>query len=267
MSSELVTVRDVARAWPVVALAGLLDGDAAVPDSLPPLTHWLHFLPPVGQAEIGADGHPLLSGELARFVGYRRMWASARVTFNAPIPIGADLSRRSRIKDIQEKNGRSGPLTFVTHSHEIAQGNRVLLCEEQHIVYRKPAAEMQPAVRGATAPEGDWQRKVVPDETTLMRFSALTYNAHRIHYDRDYACEAEGYPDLVVQGPLTAILLMDLFRRAHPQRLPRSFSFVARKALFVNPPVTLHGALVEGGAELLAANEMGEIAMSAQIEA
>lgn len=267
MALELTTVRDVARAWPAGALAGLLGEDSAVPASLPPLTHWLHFLPQVNQAEIGADGHPVLSGELARFVGFRRMWASGRVTFNSPIPIGADLSRRSRIKDVQEKNGRSGQLTFVTHLHEIAQGDRVLLSEEQHIVYRKPVAEIQPAARGTSAPEGDWQRSFVPDEITLMRFSALTYNAHRIHYDRDYACAVEGYPDLVVQGPLTAILLMDLFRRTYPQRQPRGFSFVARKALFVNQPMTLHGTLVEDGAHLWAADETGEIAMSAQIEA
>lgn len=271
MPAEHETLRhDHARAWPVQALQGLIGGADAAPGEMPPLAHWLLFLPCAPQSGIGPDGHPAPAGALAPYLGQRRMWASSQVSFVAPVPVGAALTQGSRIAEVREKNGRSGPLTFVTHAHEIRHDGRTLLREQQHIVYRAPSAgapapETGTPETGTPAPEGVWQRRLSPDETLLMRFSALTYNAHRIHYDRDYARAVEGYPDLVVQGPLTAMLLMDLFRRENPQTVPRGFSFLARKALYVNRPLTLHGAPSDTGARLWAADDGGALAMSAEI--
>jgi 3-methylfumaryl-CoA hydratase len=234
------TLEDVASAVPLAGLAALLDH--VVPPwpegDVPPLGHWLYFLNRARQSEIDIDGHPKRGGFLPPIELPRRMWAGSRIEFLAPIAVGAAMTRRSTIAGIEAKTGASGEMIFLTVHHEIATGGRVAVREEQDVVFRaapsgeaaKPAAE-----KPMQAPEHS--RTLTPDITQLFRFSALTFNAHRIHYDRDYARDTEAYPGLVVQGPYTAMLLMDLALRHGAQ--PAKFSFRARKPHFEGRPLTL----------------------------
>jgi 3-methylfumaryl-CoA hydratase len=205
---------------PARALGALLD--VPVPDldrgeGLPLLWHWVYLLDRPAQAELGPDGHPL-RGTIAAFPGQgrRRMWAGGRVCASGPLRCGELATKRSRVLSIQEKRGRSGPLTFIVVEHQILQRDRVVVDEQQDIVYREaasPAAQRPPppqegqAVRPA---DGAWAIDITP--TLLFRFSALTYNAHRIHYDRDYARDVEGYPGLLTHGPLQALAMAEAAR-------------------------------------------------------
>jgi 3-methylfumaryl-CoA hydratase len=201
------------------ALLGVRVPDLARGEGLPLLWHWVYLLDRPAQAEIGPDGHPL-SGTIAAFpgMGRRRMWAGGRVRTNGPLRCGDLATKRSRVLSIQEKQGRSGPLTFIMVGHQILQRDHVVIDEQQDIVYREAASlagelpalpEEDPAARPA---DGEWAIEVSP--TLLFRFSALTYNAHRIHYDRDYARRVEGYPGLLTHGPLQALAMAEAARAA-----------------------------------------------------
>ena len=265
------TLADVASPGAYARLAGLLDhrtppwraGEA------PLLGHWLNFLPDALQSEIGEDGHPRRGGVLPPVVLPRRMWAGSRLSFPGAIPLGASIERRSTIRDVQPKSGRSGEMVFVTVVHEVWAGGVLTVVEEQDIVYReapKPeAASPQPVAAAEAGPAVDWSRTVTPDPVLLFRYSALTYNGHRIHYDRDFCRDAEGYPGLVVHGPLIATLLMDHYLCRHPGAWVKGFSFRAQSPLFDIAPFTLNGMETEGGAELWATGEDGRIAMKATV--
>jgi 3-methylfumaryl-CoA hydratase len=199
------------------ALLGVPVPDLARGEGLPLLWHWAYLLDRPAQAELGPDGHPL-RGTIAAFPGQgrRRMWAGGRVRASGPLRCGELASKRSRVLSVQEKQGRSGPLTFIAVEHRILQRDRIVVDEQQDIVYREAAS---PAGQGpAPAPEGPavrpadgaWVIEVTP--TLLFRFSALTYNAHRIHYDRDYARDVEGYPGLLTHGPLQALAMAEAAR-------------------------------------------------------
>jgi 3-methylfumaryl-CoA hydratase len=185
-------------------LAALLD-DTASPcpgDALVPGGHWLYFLPRAAQSELGIDGHPLGGSFLPPVPLPRRMWAGGRMVFHAQLRVGEAVTRRSEVQKVQTKNGRSGPIVFVTVRHEVAGPAGLAIVEEQDLGYREMPAPGQAAAPGESAPAvATWRRKVRPDATLLFRYSALTFNAHRIHYDRTYAHEVEGYPGLVVHGP------------------------------------------------------------------
>ena len=202
---------------PVQAAAATLDDtttEFVLGSPLPPLWQWFFFLPRVPQSRLGLDGHPQRGGfmppiELPRRHVCRRPHALSEAALDRPA--GA---RQSVIRDVSEKEGRTGKLAFVTVAHRIRQDGEVCIEEEQDIVYREPGALVgapEPCEL-APAPAGSWTRLITPDPTLLFRFSALTFNAHRIHYDRTYATTEEGYPGLVVHGPLTAVLLMELVR-------------------------------------------------------
>ncbi len=214
---------------PVQAAAATLDDTSTefVPGSpLPPLWQWFFFLPRVPQARLGQDGHPRRGGFMPPIELPRRMFAGARMRFLKPLRIGKPARRWSVIRDVSEKEGRTGKLAFVTVAHQIHQDGEVCIEEEQDIVYREPAAPVGAPEPGglAPAPAGSWTRMINPDPTLLFRFSSLTFNAHRIHYDRTYATTVEGYPGLVVHGPLTAVLLMELVRSMSTARcLPLPF--------------------------------------------
>lgn len=212
---------------PAQALGGLLG--VGVPDlageGLPLLWHWVYLLDRPAQAELGPDGHPLRGTTAAFAAGSRRrMWAGGRVRTSGPLRCGEPATKRSRVLSVQEKHGRSGPLTFITVEHQILQRDQAVIDEQQDIVYREavsPAGQTttpsQAGEEGKEAPavpanDGKWVIDVSP--TLLFRFSALTYNAHRIHYDRDYARQAEGYPGLVVHGPLQALAMAEAARAA-----------------------------------------------------
>jgi 3-methylfumaryl-CoA hydratase len=227
---------DLVTAAPVAALSATLDRDDPEPrpgDELPPLWHWLYFTPLARQGDIGADGHPRRGGFLPQVPLPRRMWAGGRLVFHRPLCVGEAITRDSRITDVRAKTGRSGALLFVDVRHEIANSHGLAITEEHDIVYRDPPAPGAAAPDPRRAPDdAAFAREIVPDPVLLFRYSALTFNGHRIHYDRSYVTEVEGYPGLVVHGPLIATLLLDLLRRELPRMRVQRFEFRAVRPLF-----------------------------------
>jgi 3-methylfumaryl-CoA hydratase len=259
---------DVIGAAPVKAMSATLDrGDPppAAGQVLPPLWHWLYFLPSERQSEIGADGHPKRGGFLPPVALPRRMWAGGRLQFLAPLHIGDAVRRTSRIADISSKQGRSGPLVFVRVRHEIARGDTLALTEEHDIVYREAPQAEAVAEAPPQAPTGEqFGRSITPDPVLLFRYSALTFNGHRIHYDRSYVTEVEGYPGLIVHGPLIATLLVDLLRRERPEARLSSFAFRAMGPLFDTAPFSVCGRFDDAKhATLWARGPQGPLAMQA----
>jgi len=268
------TASDEVALAPALALAATLDHDGArlahgAP--LPPLWHWIYFTPKARASEIGADGHPRRGGFLPPVTLPRRMWAGGRFDFHAPIRIGDALTRTSTIADVRRRDGRSGSLVFVTVRHEFARGGgESLLSEEHDIVYRDlPAADVVEARPPEPAPTDEsTAREVVPDPVLLFRYSALTFNGHRIHYDRSYTTGVEGYPGLIVHGPLIATLLVDEALRQRPGLVVRRFAFKAVQPLFDIHPFSLCCRFGSGaGIDLWARGHDGRLAMSAQLEA
>jgi 3-methylfumaryl-CoA hydratase len=249
---------DVADARSVARLAALLDRERApvAGDALPPLWHWIFFAPVIRPRDTGDDGHPRTGAFLPRVDGARRLWAGSRVQFLAPLRVGAALQRRTTILDAQEKRG--GELVLVTLRHQIEADGQLCIHEEQDLAYRRGAAASAPAE--VRAP-GERSLGFTPDSLLLFRYSALTGNAHRIHYDRDYATRDEGYPGLVVHAPLTATLLLE-FRYLLDAPPVASLSLRARRPLFEGAPVTLHAQRAEGGWSLWAIGPDGGVALS-----
>lgn len=226
------TIADVVTPVPIAALAATLDVDAPA-GALPPLWHWLYFLPIHRQSEIGPDGHPRRGGFLPPVPLPRRMWAGGRLEFRGALQRGDNIRRTSTIADVQLKEGRTGPLVFVLVRHEISNEQGVAIIEEHDIVYRGPA----PASPTTPAPvDAAWERTIHPGDVLLFRYSALTFNGHRIHYDRRYATEVEGYPGLVVHGPLIATLLAGLVEKPMTR-----FAFRAVSPLFDIAPFSICG--------------------------
>lgn len=256
------TRQDVAAASAAAALDGLLEPADRSTDQgvLFPTGHWLQFAPTEALSELGADGHPRLGGFLPPLTLPRRMWAGSRIEYHAPIAFGARLRRTSTIESITPKNGSTGRLCFIVLRHDLVSEDVLALSEWQTIVYREaveidrsaPAPGRPPREDGA-APEGwDWGHRRRPDEIALFRYSALTFNAHRIHYDVPYATGVEGYPGLVVQGPLLATFIVDGFLREHPGASITSFEFSARAPVFVNELLHVVGRHNDDGTERLA---------------
>ena len=225
---------DVVTAAPLAALAATLDRDAAGPGAeVPPLWHWLFFTPQPRQSEIGPDGHAKRGGFLPPVPLPRRMWAGGRLEFLQPLHVGDAIVRDSRIVKVGAKSGRSGELVFVTVRHEVSNARGIALTEEHDIVYRDMPVPGAPPPTPQSAPnDPSFSRNVIPDPVLLFRYSALTFNAHRIHYDRAYVTQVEGYPGLIVHGPLIATLLADLVRRELPDAQMRRFTFTAMRPLF-----------------------------------
>lgn len=263
---------DVATPAPLVGLAAMLDHVEPpwCPGEVPPLGHWLYFLPRALEHDIGPDGHPRRGGFLPPVDLPRRMWAGSELEFRASIAIGAAIRRKSVIADVQHKAGRSGDMVFVKVTHEISAADTIAIRDIHSIVYReapKPGGGTVPHDETEAAGPFDFQREVSPDPVLLFRYSALTFNGHRIHYDRDYCKIEEGYPGLVVHGPLTATLLMDHYLRQRPRAKVTAYRFRARRPLFDINPFTLAGIHRPGGAALFALDHSGAIAMSAELEA
>ncbi|MFP6729447.1 MAG: MaoC family dehydratase N-terminal domain-containing protein [Alphaproteobacteria bacterium] len=238
------TAEDVISPAPVSRLAATLGRYDPAPrpgDPLPPCWHWLYFLEATPRADLSPDGHARRGGFLPPSDLPRRMWAGGRLTFHKPLRVGEAARRESEILSITAKQGRSGDLLFVTVRHEISGEDGVAVTEEHDIVYRE--ASSGSAARPGEQPPNDalWRREITPDAALLFRFSALIFNAHRIHYDREYATITEGYPGLVVHGPLTAILLLDLLRDETPGRELAGFDYQALAPLFDTASFTLAG--------------------------
>ena len=262
---------DVVTAAAVDALAATLDRDdppALAGSEVPPLAHWLFFAPLARQSTLGPDGHPQRGGFLPPIALPRRMWAGGRLQFQQPLRVGDAITRSSRIAQVDAKSGRSGALAFVTASHEISSARGVAIVEEHDIVYRDAPRPDAPAATPQTAPADEtFSRRIVPDPVLLFRYSALTFNGHRIHYDRSYVTEVEGYPGLIVHGPLIATLLMDLLRRHRPSAVIKHFSFTAKSPLFDLHPFEVCGRSDgERTVALWARNHQGALAMQATAE-
>ena len=240
------TLHDLVTPAPVRALTATLDRDpieVSPGTPLPPLWHWLYFLPMHRQSEIGPDGHAKRGGFLPPVPLPRRMWAGSQFEFRSPVRVGDSVSRTSTIADVTEKEGRTGKLVFVKVRHEVRCNGAAdpAIVEVHDIVYRdaKKPGDVDPAP--TAAPAGAWQREIVPDDVLLFRYSALTFNGHRIHYDRKYVTEVEGYPGLIVHGPLIATLLMDLLRRRMPDADVAAFRFKAVRPTFDLSPFKVNG--------------------------
>jgi 3-methylfumaryl-CoA hydratase len=221
--------------WRAEALHATFDAADAAPVAgavLPPCWHWAYFLEAAPSRELGADGHPARGGFLPPVPLPRRMWAGSRVEFLAPLVLGAAARKVSRVVAVDKKDGRSGRLCFVTVRHEVFAPTGLAIREEQDIVYRESSrGGAQPAPQTAPS-DAAWERCWTLDTPRLFRYSALTFNSHRIHYDRDYATGEEGYPGLVVQGPMLAMLMLELVRERWPRRWVRRFEFRAMAPLF-----------------------------------
>ncbi len=234
-------------------------------DELPLLWHWLYFPTSAPLDELGRDGHPKLGGFLPPVELPRRMWAGGRLQFLRPLKIGDQVEKKSTIRNIRTKNGQSGSLCFVTVLHEFTVAGELRLSEEHDIVYREHSLPGVKAPTPPAAPEkSDWKRIISPDPVMLFRYSALTFNGHRIHYDRDYCKRVEGLEGLVVHGPLTATLLVDLAVRKNPQRVLRSFEFRAISPLFDTSSFAIAGQNQGEKAKFWAQNWEGQLAMQAE---
>lgn len=268
---------DVITTEQVRAIAATLDHDRFPNegDALPPLWHWAFFRPTARARDIGPDGHPKLGGFMPPVPLPRRMWVGGDLRFHGQIKIGAPVTRETTITDVTAKSGKGGALVFLTLTHKIYAADSLAVEEIQNIVYREAAVPNQTASASAVPLQAvpmprereaaAWCDPLTPDPVLLLRYSALTFNAHRIHYDADYASRAEGYPGLVVHGPLTATLLADRLILRHGPALKR-FAFRARQPLFCNQPLAICGDRSEAGFDLWAETPSGAIAMSAEAE-
>ena len=238
---------DIVTAAPYRALSATLDHTDPKPEAgvfLPELWHWLYFLPHAQQSEIGPDGHPKRGGFLPPVPLPRRMWAGGRLRWEHDLVIGDAIERVSTIKSVTHKSGRSGDLIFVLVEHQIFNAKGLALVEEHDIVYRAaPAPDEKPPEPTPAPNDAQWKKMIHSDPVLLFRYSALTFNGHRIHYDRSYVTQEEGYPGLIVHGPLIATLLVDLIRQNNPGKKLKSFEFRAIRPTFDIHPMQVNAVL------------------------
>jgi 3-methylfumaryl-CoA hydratase len=257
---------DVATAWPVAAMAATFDRTDPEPragDPIAPGWHWLYFLEAKPAGELGADGHPKRGAFLPPVPLPRRMWAGGRIEFKAPLRVGDSLRRDSEIVAVEAKHGKSGNLVFVTVRHSVFAAGELAVVEEHDIVYRDAARAGDPAPQGKAAPTAAaWRREIEPGPVMLFRFSALTFNGHRIHYDLDYVRNEEHYPGLIVHGPMQTLLMLDLCRR-NEQRPVKKLDYRALHPVFHTERMTVSGNPAADGSkiDLWTANGAGSYAM------
>lgn len=256
---------DVIRAGPMRMLEHTLGrpGELVDGDVMPPLRHFITHLTSAPASRMGRDGHPERGSFLPPVALPRRMWAGGRFTFDGDLQIGDEVTKTSTIDKVEMKEGRSGVLCFVTVKHQLAVAGTVRIGEEQDLVYREDPAPDSPKPQPKPPPtNASFSRVITPSEIMLFRYSALTFNAHRIHYDREYARSVEGYPNLVFHGPLTATLLADLAVSESGGSLA-SFEFRGMAPLFDDQPFTISGVRDDRVVDLWATTPGGGVAMKA----
>lgn len=228
-------------------------------DEVPPAWHWLYFHETALASQLGADGHTQLGISMPPFPLPRRMWAGGLIEWHSPLLLGSDATKESKILNITEKEGRTGSLIFATVEHRVSQNQKLCIREEHNIVYRE-AAKQSATVEPEAADQGsDFQANWKPTEVTLFRYSALTFNSHRIHYDLDYTRDVEGYPGLVIHGPLLATLMLDLAKaNARPVN---KFEYRAKSPVTLPHGLTTHGKVSGSETRLWVAHENGALAM------
>jgi 3-methylfumaryl-CoA hydratase len=264
------TVEDVISAGPAQRMAATLDikdMDLSEGADLPPFWHWAYTLTAAPASDLRRDGHPAVGDYLPPVALPRRMWAGGRLEPGTPLRIGEATRRESRVTDVTMKNGRSGTLCFIVVRHEFYVGDELRVAEEHDIVCREdadPSAPVPPAPTAST--DADWSEAREVDPVTLFRYSALTFNSHRIHYDRSYCRDVEGYDGLVIHGPLSTTLLLDLLRRKLPDAHVKNVAFRAISPLFDTAPITLAGKQNGDQVDLWAATAEGHLAMQATAE-
>lgn len=232
-------------------------------DLLPALWQWAFFQNPVGMSGVGRDGHPERGGFLPVAENRNRMWAGGRIEFVRPLRVGVHASRTSTVAAIKEKTGSTGSLMFVTVKHEYRQDGQIVIAEEQDIVYRSPSP---PKLTGSEpAPQAQWQQAVSPSAELLFRYSAVTFNTHRIHYDQPYVTQEEGYPGLVVHGPMIATLMVGAFVTAHPDKRLVHLSYRGLRPLISPTPFDVAGRIDEPGVAHLWAQQEGMLAHQAEL--
>ena len=263
------SIEETISAIPMHRMAATLDREAKTVvegDALPPLWHWAYFLNPIRASELGQDGHAALGEFMPPVPLPRRMWAGGHLKFNAPLRVGELARRESTVRDVKIKQGRTGKLCFVEVEHCIFVGDEMRISEIHNIVYRDLK---QPDEANVLPPETPndalWTREVVPSSTLLFRYSALTFNGHRIHYDLDFCRDEEGYPGLVVHGPLTATMLLELAMAQNPNQSLENYEFRAYSPLFDNSPFTLNGKMDGRNAVMWATNPDNHLAMQATV--
>ncbi len=257
---------EVINASSVQAMAATLDFEhsPAVGDPLPPGWQWMFFNPVVARSALGVDGHPKRGGFLPPIDLPRRMWAGSRIHYHADLPIGVTATRKSRILNVVNKAGKQGPLWFVTVEHTTSYGETRCIVEEQDLVYRSaPPAGTVVSAPKVYEQQAQWGCDVIPDTTLLFRYSAITFNGHRIHYDQAYTQHEEGYPDLVVHGPLVATLLQQLALQQGNGKTLAYFEFRGMAPLFVTRGFRLEGMQDNGALKLWARGPDQELAVSA----
>ncbi len=236
-------------------LAALLDyAEPPWPNNhVPPTGHWLAMFPFTMQSKLGEDGHEKLGNFIPAINYPRRMWVGGKIKYYSPLCVNQEVLHRTTISNIEDKTGKIGPMTFVTLMHEYLAGDELLLQEEQKIVYREGSTE--PAKRpvnqlasnaGIQNKDCNWSRQIIPDSTLLFRYSAVTFNAHKIHFDHDYV-NKEGYPGLLVHAPLTATLLVDLYQDENPNVKIKAFEYTARSPLYDGDAIMLYGKKNDDG--------------------
>jgi 3-methylfumaryl-CoA hydratase len=259
---------DLLSPWTATALAATLRNDVdkrAVGDALPPLWHWCYFLPAAPQDGLGEDGHPARGGFLPPVPLPRRMWAGSQFEFFAPLMLGTPTVKTSRVTDVNLKQGKGGALVFVKVQHEVHAAGVLLLREFHDIVYREAGQSGQTAPPQTPPAGAAWTVEHRPDAPLLFRYSALTFNSHRIHYDHPYVTQVEGYEDLIVHGPLIATLLLEAAQQHNPGRAVRAYSFKAVRPLTCGKLLRVcgHAAQADGGVTLWAEDAQGALLMQA----
>jgi 3-methylfumaryl-CoA hydratase len=235
--------------------------DFTAGDALPPAWHWLYFHDLVATSKLGGDGHPKLGLIMPPSPLERRMWAAGRIEFVSPMLLGATATRATTIRSITPKKGGSGQLLFVTVEHDIRVDGRPTINEEQTIVYRELSAPPSGREPLAAPQDQDFSDQWQLDSPALFRYSALTFNSHRIHYDVDYARDIEGYPGLVVHGPLLVTLLLDSAVRRNLD--PASIDYRAVSPVFLPEAFSVNGRYDDGQVALWATTSSGYLAMDA----
>jgi len=263
------SIEETIAAEPLHRMRATLDMEPKmieIGETVPPLWHWAYFLTPVRAAELGRDGHPALGSFMPPVPLPRRMWAGGQFEFTESLRVGDRARKQSTVRDVKFKEGRTGKLCFVEVEHCIYVGDELRIREIHNIVYRDKPQPGADKVLPARAPDNaEWSREVVPNPTLLFRYSALTFNGHRIHYDLDFCRQEEGYPGLVFHGPLSATLLAQLAIDNNPGKSLKAYEFRALSPLFDNAPFSLNGRMEAGKALMWASNADGNLAMKSTV--
>lgn len=255
-------VLGVRHAHLMAATLGVAQSDLSAGSPLPPLWHWIFFLNALPASELGADGHPARGGFLPPVPLANRMWAGGELEFHRPLPLGATVEKRSRVVSVDLKQGKSGALVFVTVRHDLIHESRIAITERHDIVYKNPAPRARDG-NPTEMPDATHSKPFLPTSTTLFRYSALTFNGHRIHYDADYCRDVEGYPNLVIHGPLHATLLAGYAQSVSGKDL-KTFQYRGVQPSLLGSELTINATPQKDGTLLWTSMSDGVVSMRAE---